>query len=628
MCGIFGWIKFSADFTAAELDAAHRALASISHRGPDAEGKTVDPRLFVGHRRLSILDLSPAANQPFARNGSSALLSFNGEIYNFVELRPELEALGVGFHTHSDTEVLYWALRCWGADAFSRLDGMFAGAWHDREREQHILFRDAMGQKPLYYFAYDGGLIYASELRALLELGGFGWRIDRDSFRHYLANAYYAWDTTPIAGVRKLLPGCFLRIHGRKIVSERWWHSVPGENALDIAPDEAVTQTLRLLEDSCRMTLRSDVPVGVFLSGGVDSTLVYKLSATAGARPAAFTVTMSEPDYDEGGKARQAVATVGGENHHEFHFTPGILREAMVDVFGRIDEPHGDPGFINAFAISRAARPDITVAIAGDGADELFCGYLPFKAVVPAGQLGCLPPPLLAVARRMARLLPSSDGYLGLQFKALSFLNGVGAPPLQRFNLWLSTLERSEFEALAGGRRETDFFRFPAELAEPLAGMNAFDQMSYCYQQIFLPEFVCHHTDRAAMLNSLEVRAPFLSTSLIRFANRLPASIRMKDGVLKWPLRMAMRQLGFSEGLAGQKKQGFTLPLARWQRREMAADTKALAAIPESSEGLLDGGALTCILDDHLAGRRNLYRIVHCLEVFRAWRLRYPALSV
>lgn len=629
MCGVFGWIKFHSDFTDHERSMAQAALRSLAHRGPDAEGKVTDPRLFVGHRRLSILDLSDAANQPFARPGSRSLLSFNGEIYDFVELRPELEKLGVEFQTHSDTEVVYWALRHWGTQALSRFDGMFAGAWHDRDRNEHLLFRDAMGQKPLYYYAYGDGLIYASELRALLAIDGFGWQIDRKNFHHFLANAYYAWDTTPIAGVRKLLPGALLRIRDGRISQEYWWHSVPGENTLDIAPDEAVSETMRLLTESCRITLRSDVPVGVFLSGGVDSTLIYKLVAEMGADLSAFTVTMSEPDYDEGAKAREAVATTSANGRHrEFHFTPAILQQAMIEVLTHMDEPHGDPGFINAYAISRAARADITVAIAGDGADELFCGYLPFKAATPGAALGHLPGPFLSGARSLARLLPGSDGYLGLQFKALSFLNGIGAAPLDRFNLWLSTLEKAEFQSLTKEQTDSAFFAFPHALAGKLGGLDPLDQMSYLYQQIFLPEFVCHHTDRAAMLNSLEVRAPFLSTKLIKFANRLPSSIRMHDGTLKWPLRSALSRLGFSQALAKQKKQGFTLPLARWQRRELASDTRALSPLPELLEGLLDGAVLAEIVDDHLSGRRNLYRIIHCLQVFCAWRRRYPGLAV
>ncbi len=444
----------------------------------------IDERLFVGHRRLSILDLSEAANQPFRAAGSQALLSFNGEIYNFLELRPELAKRGVRFSTHSDTEVLYWALRLWGEDALIRFDGMFAGVWHDRDRDKHILFRDALGQKPLYYYCYDDGLIYASELRALLAIDGFRWRIDRDHFRRFLANGYYAWTTTPITGVRKLLPGSLLRVRGAQVEEKRWWHSAPGIDTLDIGPEEVVTETLRLLERSCRMTLRSDVPLGVFLSGGIDSSLIYRLCVAMDISPRSFTVTMSERDYDEGGKARDAVATsdAGGSNrHHEFHFDPPALQEAMSKVFAVIDEPHGDPGFINAYAISRAARSDITVALSGDGADELFCGYLPFKAVVAARALSGLSKPFIEGMRALARALPGSDRYLGLQFKALSFLNGLGAPPMERFNLWLSTLEHEEFLALTGaaGQRgfapeDADgFFAFPKEVADFLRMLSS-----------------------------------------------------------------------------------------------------------------------------------------------------------
>ncbi len=629
MCGIFGWISFGEDLRAGQRASARVALRSLEHRGPDAEGTAELPGLFVGHRRLSIIDLSDAANQPFRSPESSALLTYNGEVYNYIELRPELEKLGVQFRTHSDTEVVYWALRHWGAGALARFDGMFAGAWHDPAADEHLIFRDAMGQKPLYYYLYDGGLIYASELRALLALEGFNWKIDRDNFRQFLSHAYYPWDTTPIQGIRKLLPGSLLRISRGKTEEHRWWQSTPGQDVFDITPDEAVDECVALLTDSCRKTLRSDVPVGVFLSGGIDSTLVYKLCAAEGRDPSAFTVTMSEPDYDEGAKAREVVSVTGSQGHHrEFDFNPVLLRQAMTDVFAKMDEPHGDPGYINAFAISKAARPDVTVAIAGDGADELFCGYLPFKAAQFAGFAEAFPDIFARGARKFAHMLPGSDGYVGLQFKLLSFLNGLGKPPLERFNLWLSTLDQSEFAALTGLNDGAEVFSFPPSLEAALADMNPLDQMSYCYQQIFLPEFVCHHTDRAAMLNGLEVRAPFLSTSLIRFANRLPSSIRMRDGVLKWPLRSALAKLGFSKSLVRQKKQGFTLPLARWQRRELAAGTRALCRMAESGEGLLDRVTLNRIVDSHLSGRRNLYRVIHCLEVFQAWRQRYPHLPV
>jgi asparagine synthase (glutamine-hydrolysing) len=635
MCGIFGWIKFRGRFGRDEVDNARAATSMLAHRGPNAEGFWHDGRLFLGHRRLSIIDLSDSANQPFRCADSNALLSFNGEIYNFVELRSQFDNTVPSFVTQSDTEVLYRALQAWGPAALHRFDGMFAGAYHDTDADQHLLFRDALGQKPLYYYEYPDGLIYASELRPILSLNGFSWKIDTPSFYRFLSNGYYGWDTSPIVGIKKLPPGHYLKIEKSQTNLVRWWHSVPGADPLQIDPDQAVETTAQLLDDACRKVLRSDVPVGVFLSGGIDSSLVLAHCRAFDPTLRSYSVGMPERDYDESEKARSVAKLVGSSSHHELHIGAAELRECLEVVLQKMDEPHGDPGFINMFALSRVAKPEITVALAGDGADELFCGYLPFKALGGVPLMNALPGFSATWMRRIAEFLPSSDTYLGFKFKALSWLNGFPADASKRANLWLSTLPAEALSRLMACNGHTDlsrngrggFFDFPGEVYDATASLSHSDQLSYFYQQVFLPEFVCHHTDRAAMMNGMEVRAPFLSPALIAFANRLPAAIRLRDGVTKWPLRRMLAQRGFPEEIVRQRKQGFTLPLARWQRQDLRDDVLALRDRPDALDGVIAVDSLRGLIDDHLEGRNNNYRLIHCLMVFNAWRLRYPALE-
>ena len=633
MCGIFGWVRFGDGFAAGEIESARAATQKMIHRGPDAFGEWTDRRVYLGHQRLSILDLSEAAAQPFL-GGDRYVLVFNGEIYNYIELRQELERDGHEFRTESDTEVLLHVLAAWGVNGLRRLDGMFAGALYDRETAEHLVFRDPLGQKPLYMHLYDGGVVFASELRSLLALPQFRWRLDRQAFRRFLAHSYYPWRSTPIAGVEKLLPGCLLRIQRQTVRHERWWESVPGADPLDLSVAEARSEFERLFDRSCRISMRSDVPVGVFLSGGIDSTLVLGSCHDASPDVQAFSVSMAEADYDESGKAAVAAAQIG-VRARSFTLDEDALHASFSELMGVLDEPHGDPGYVNTYFLAQSCRPHITVALAGDGADELFAGYAPFAGVATAAVLEHMPAPVAAAARAAAGLIPATDGYLGLQFKALAYLQGFPAHPSNRHGLWLSSLPPDALSRLLPGA-DNAFF-------DPMRPDGAFDvletdtrpesgiqRMLQYYQKVFLPEFVCHHTDRAAMLHSLEVRAPFLSVPLIEFANRLPDSVKMQGRVLKRLLRESLRERGYPAQLVDQRKQGFTFPVARWLKRRLRGlvdDLVATGDLQQLTGGEISVPVLRRIIDLHMSGRCNYYRIIYNLVVFRAWRQRYAHLD-
>jgi asparagine synthase (glutamine-hydrolysing) len=634
MCGLFGWLSYRRNLGEAERDQGRTATRLLAHRGPDSQGEWFDDHVFMGHRRLSIIDLSSAANQPFKDPTGRYILTYNGEIYNYIELRAELAKTGWSFQTSSDTEVLLAGLLTWGQAALTRFDGMFTLALHDSVTGEHLIARDPLGQKPLYYFLTPDGAAYASELRSLLCLPLHRWTIDRANFLRYLMLGYYSWDQSPVSDVHKLLPGHCLRVTRDGARMERYWDSFPGTEELDITESEALSEFERLFSRSCAQSMRSDVPYGVFLSGGIDSSLVAAYCRDTNPAVRTISVAMSEADYDESGKAAAVNAQLGIADSHIVTMSSHAVQDSLVAVLTSLDEPNADPGYVNSHYLASAARQFMTVALAGDGADELFAGYPPFVGLGVAAWMRHLPAPALSLARSLAQSLPASDGYLGLQFKALAFLQGFPASDEVRFPLWLSALPRRDLDRLcqghndkAGGGSSAGLFDYVEEMLAPLRNGSVQQKLLYYYQKTFLPEFVCLHTDRAAMQSSLEVRSPFLSLPLVEFANRLPDRFKMKNGNLKLLLRRAAAKRGLSADIVDQRKQGFTFPVARWLKTTLRSHAEALVAPGSGEDELLDSSVVKQYLDDHMNGRRNNYRLLYHLIVFRAWRRNYPNLN-
>jgi asparagine synthase (glutamine-hydrolysing) len=635
MCGVFGWFSFGRALSDCEIEAATRATTTLSHRGPDNQGIWRSPNVFLGHRRLTIIDLSEAANQPFEYNGG--ILIFNGEIYNYLELRETLEGFGHSFRTSSDTEVLAAAILQWDIDAFRRLDGMFAGAWHDPKRGRSIIFRDALGQKPLYWHSSAKGLLFASELRALISLPGMNWRIDREAFQRYVANAYYGWTETPIVSIRKLPPGCVAVVENSQVKVERYWHSTPGEQPRSIASKSEALDTLEhLLRISCARALRSDVPYGVFLSGGIDSALVLDFCKEANPDVHAYSVAMAEPDFDESAKALAVARHLGIAEHELFTLGESEIVECYRTVLQLADEPHGDPGIINSYFLARSVRKRITVGIAGDGGDELFAGYPPFRAIGISRWLKHAPSVAIAGLKKAATLLPNSDGYLGLKFKVTALLQGFPSNDSMRLPSWLAceapnALQHVFKDEIHSGPCQgaaAALFNVYREVLEQTMDRSDVQQCLQFYQQVFLPEFVCMHTDRAAMLQSLEVRSPMLSPDLITFANRLPDGYKARGSTLKWLLRELASRRGHPPRIVKQSKQGFTFPLARWMKGSLRSTVEDLLFDPGwADDDLVRPAQTRQRFDRHMAGTDNNYRILHNLAVFRAWRRSFPQVT-
>jgi asparagine synthase (glutamine-hydrolysing) len=637
MCGVFGWFSRRRPLTDREIRAARRSTELLLHRGPDHGGEWHTDRVYMGHQRLKIIDLSAAANQPFHTDDARITLCYNGEIYNYLELCAELKARGCSFRTNSDTEVLVRTIETWGEGAFARLDGMFAGGFHDRRGDRHTIFRDPLGQKPLYYHLSDDHLIYASELRSLLELDVFSWHIDRTAFAGFLANGYYAGADTPIAGIRKLLPGHAITIAGGEVEMRRYWHSIPGDDVCKISDKAALDRLDAELTRACRIAMRCDVPFGVFLSGGIDSSLVLSYCRRENPDVQAISIAVADADFDESAKARTVAEAIGVKRHTVATMDQGAVVSTLETLFAMNDEPHGDPGFINARFLAEASKPSLTVGLAGDGGDELFYGYAPFHANRLRPLLHGLPKFAIAACNALVRALPAHDGYLALRFKAEALLRGYPARGDLDFPLWLTTLAPEGLRRLTPGcadaldRRgaEGTFLAPVRALLDPERARTPAQRLAYYYQQYFLPEFVCMHTDRAAMQVALEVRAPLLSPKIIAFANGLPDRLKYRHGEGKWLLRRLAERRGLGSAIASQRKQGFTLPMARWLKSCLKPHLLALLdrGAWERDPNLIDFAVLQRLVEDHLAGRENNYRILFNLMAFRAWRLRYDAIG-
>ena len=623
MCGIAGFVEsptarspFGPDESHARI---HRMCDVIRHRGPDDEGVFVDEGVALGMRRLSIIDLS-TGHQPIHNEDRTVWIVFNGEIYNFRELRAELEAAGHRFYTSTDTEVIVHAYERWGTTAIARLRGMFGLAIWDLRSKSLLVARDRIGIKPLYYAEANGRLYFGSELKSLLEAPELPRDLDLDALDHYLSFLYTPRDRSIFTSVRKLPPGHLLTWQNGKVRVERYYQLPAGETYSGSEAD-AVGDLRAVLCDAVRSHLISDVPLGAFLSGGIDSSLVVGLmTQTSGARVKTFSIGFDEPAFDELEHARR-VARHFGTDHHEFVVKPdgvGIL-DALISHF---DEPFADSSAIPTWYVSEMARKHVTVVLSGDGGDELFGGYdryVPHPRVVAFDRYS--PRALRNVAAIAAARLPH-----GVRGK--NFLRHVGRDDQGRYLDSIrffstdekpSLLSRDVLRQLSAtdpeSRLASHFERY-ARLPWP-SQMMRFDAETY------LPEDVLTKVDRMSMAHSIESRVPLLDNEVIEFASSLPASMKIKGGRRKHVLKEVAATLLPAE-ILDRRKQGFGVPLGTWFRgnlRELFADT--LLSPASLQRGYFQPLFVRQLVDEHLSGKRDHSLRLWQLVVFEKWHHQY-----
>jgi asparagine synthase (glutamine-hydrolysing) len=627
MCGIAGWLRIEAGGPGGGAEIVAAMTETLRHRGPDGGGIWQSSRggVALGHRRLNVIDLSDAGGQPMQSASGRWVLTYNGEIYNHRALRAELEAAGGAprWRGTSDTETLLAAIEHWGVEgALQRAVGMFALAvWDERERRL-TLARDRMGEKPLYVGRADGALYFASELKAFARIPAFAPSIDEQALALYLWFGSIPAPHSIYRDIRKLAPGSLLTIDSAGRSSEaRYWRLEDSlaEPRFAGTAVEAAGEVERLLKDAVRLQLAADVPVGAFLSGGVDSSLVTALMCDR-APVRTFAIGFDDAACDESGHARAVAAHLGTE-HVEMVATAADAAALIPRLAGVWDEPFADSSQIPVLLVSQLARRDVTVSLTGDGGDELFCGYpshrsgallegLPAKPLL-AGLLRAVPP---AWSARLYDSLP-----LPKRDDTRHWIEGLAhrlslPGPAERFAAaaahWSG--EPGLLRASAVTPLDRPAPALPPGLDRPTL-FSAIDALTY------LPDDLLVKTDRAAMAHSLETRMPFLDHRLVEFAFRLPSAIKLHGGRAKWPIR-AMLEARVPRALVDRPKQGFAIPLARWLRgplRDWADDMLArdkLARLP-----MLDGEAVARLWTEHRDGRADHSARLWNVAMLQSW---------
>jgi asparagine synthase (glutamine-hydrolysing) len=644
MCGISGILEPGASARGDELCAYVTCMTeSLRHRGPDDQGEWVDQEsgVALGHRRLSIIDLSPEGHQPMLSGSGRFVIAFNGEVFNFRALRRELEPKGHHFRGHSDTEIMLAAIEEWGLEeAVRRFIGMFAFALWDRQDRALHLVRDRLGIKPLYYGWADRTLLFASELKALRAHPAFRPEIDRNALAAYMRHNYVPCPHTIYRGVFKLAPGTILTVSpgGRDSEPKTYWSAREvardGLRApLGASADEATSQLDSLLRDAIKLRLESDVPLGAFLSGGVDSSTVVAVMQAESARPVrTFTIGFRESDYDEAAHAR-AVAAHLHTDHTELYVEPSDALKLIPCIPDWYDEPFADSSQLPTFLVSQMTRRHVTVALSGDGGDELFAGYDRYFWAESIWRItGRLPQ---ALRHRVARLLtglspahidrisallprrirPPRAGDKSHKLASTLRLDSVDAVYRRLLSHW------TEPEQLVLGSAEPSGIvwdeSLPSDFPDFVPRAQFLDLVTY------LPDDILTKVDRASMAVSLEARVPLLDHRIVEFAWRLPLDLKVRGGQTKWILRQVLYR-HVPRHLIERPKMGFGVPIDAWLRgplREWAEgllDERRLR-----QDGYLDPAPIRQKWAEHLSGHRNWHYLLWDVLMFQAWRERW-----
>jgi asparagine synthase (glutamine-hydrolysing) len=622
MCGIAGVVGAGKDYLA-DASEVHRMCQTIVHRGPDDEGIFAEGPAGLGMRRLSIIDLS-TGRQPICNEDRNIWVVFNGEIYNFPELRPRLEKRGHRFKTNSDTEVIVHAYEECGPDCVQELHGMFAFALWDQRQQRLLLARDRFGKKPLYYALHEGRLLFGSEIKAILTVAPELATIDPEGLLSFFYFGYIPDPLTAFARIRKLPPGHLLEFSGGQVRTRKYWE-LPAHGVYEPRSEEECLEEMeQRLTESVRARLMSDVPLGALLSGGVDSSTMVALMARVSSRQVkTFSIAFSNQDFNEADHAR-VVANHFGTEHHELLVDPQIEETAHM-LTRSLEEPFGDSSMVPTFHVCRLARQYVTVALAGDGGDELFAGYDRYRSYM---------------RHRRLRLFPPGTGWLyrsyvhprvPTEWRGRRFLYNLSLPPHERYLDGIAVLpaclrDRSIFskDFLAWADKQPspyDLFRrylTNSPTSDPLSEVQYLDTKTYLTGDILTK------VDRMSMANSLEVRAPFLDHTFAEWAARLSPRWKMRFGEPKYILKRLGERLGVPRQVLYRKKQGFSMPLVHWFRQD--ASRSLLDILLESrtlQRGYLAPDGLRRKLREHRQGvRDHSWEIWHLL-MFELWHRNF-----
>lgn len=619
MCGITGFIGSGG------AEILKSMVETLKQRGPNDDGILLKGNVGLGHTRLSVIDLSKAGHQPMLNGDKTIALVYNGEIYNFRELRRELEELNkYPFKSNTDSEVILYMYEEYGEECFKMLNGMFAIAIYDFRSGKLILARDRMGEKPLYFGVFDGTFIFGSEIKSILKHGSFKKKLDINSVRKYFAYEYIPTPHTIFHNLYKLKPATYLIYTDGNIEEKKFWEI--NFNKSDDTLNIAVNKLDELLNESVKKMLTSDAPLGIFLSGGIDSSAIaYYAQKNSDKKIKTFSIGFREKSFDETRYARRVASLLGAE-HYERNISSkeaiDMIRH-MVDV---MDEPLADDSIIPTLILSKFAKENVTVALSGDGADELFLGYPTFKADRLARGYGLIPRFIRTnIIKKIINKIPVSNSYFSAEFKLKKFVNGFEGDKRYMHQRWLGGFSAEDIGLL-----------FNRKAKETMGNNNIFEDIDnhpkyenkwndliYQYLKFYLMDDILVKTDRSSMSYSLEVRAPFLDYKLVDYINSLPVKFKLKGNRTKYILKKLMKGK-LPGGILNRKKQGFALPVAEWLRgdlKEFCDET--LSQKNMDKIGLFDYNYIEKLKREHFSKKNNHKQKLWALLVFTLWHNRW-----
>ncbi len=624
MCGICGYV-YRQSKGCPDLSKLKWSNETLRHRGPDDRGMVVLDNAALGMSRLSVIDLT-TGHQPMANEDKTCWIVHNGEIYNFLELRQELEALGHSFRTRSDTEVILHGYREWGPDCVPRLRGMFAFAIHDGKSEKRggsdrlFLARDRVGKKPLYYYRDADRFVFASEIKAILAHPGVPCRINRRVIPLFLAYGYVPAPHTIFEDIHELPPGHILIVkNGDITVREYWDVNYPHVPEPRVSVPETIEQLRNLFQEAVQLRLISDVPLGAFLSGGLDSTAVVACMARLTDQPVkTFAIGFADdPSFNELDHARKA-ARAYGTDHHEFVIRPDAI-DLLPKLVWHYDQPFADSSAIPTYLVSKLTKEHVTVALTGDGGDELFAGYERFAAARLAEVYCRTPKVVQAGLALLMNTLPESTRYDGFVRRARRFLEYAPLPLARRYLGWVGIFDLDfigELLAYQSDSSPTSHFQSYFDRVEDV---DPIGQLLYVNAKTYLPGDLLVKTDRMSMANSLEARCPFLDHTLLEFAAQIPSRLKLRGLTTKYILKEATK--GFvPQEIINRRKHGFGVPVGRWFRTDLREYVREMVLSPQAvKRGYFKKETLERLIGEHQSGKRDHGHRLWTLLTFEMW---------
>jgi asparagine synthase (glutamine-hydrolysing) len=621
MCGIVGIVESDLSRPVLPEDLG-RMVRTLVHRGPDDEGTVMRSGVGLGMRRLAIVDLA-SGQQPFGNEADDIQLVANGEIYNFRDLRRELQSCGHSLRTQSDIEVLVHAYEEWGVDFLTRLRGMFALALWDGRTRTLLAARDRAGEKPLYWTKTSRGLLLASEVKALLVRPEVSRELDPEAIDQFLTYEYVIAPRTILKGIHKLPPGHYLTFRDGEVSVRRYWDAAAGRPRHWNEHDAA--EALRgALQRATVGQMMADVPLGAFLSGGIDSSTIVAFMSQASMQPVnSFSIGFDAGTYNELPYARE-VAALFNTNHRERTVAPD-LNELFEKLVVHLDEPFADVSLFPTFLVSQLAREHVTVALSGDGGDELFGGYDAYQAQDLATRFAWMGDALLPAAAAVAAALPPTEKKKGLVNKFKRFTLGATQAPNDlghyRWMVYLSPRAKQRLyqASLHDALARTDVYAPVRDALKRFGHADVLNRQLYADLSLYLADDILVKVDRMSMATSLETRAPFLDADVMELAFSMPGDFKIRNGERKWILKRAMAGL-LPERILNRKKEGFSIPMKNWLRVELQPLMRTLLSPDRiGARGLFAPAEVARLVDEHVAGRENHAHTLFPLMVFERW---------